>query len=109
MARTIDLSARAKADVASIFDWIKQRSPDGASRWYRAFLDAIRPLGKQANSHGTAPEAELLGIDLRQTLFKTSKGRIYRALFVFDDEKVHIVGIRGAGQNWVSRDDIELP
>jgi plasmid stabilization system protein ParE len=109
MSRLIRISARASADADAIFEWIEARSPDGAIRWYQAFLAALHLLQERAESYVAALEAEQLGIDLRQVLFKTRKGRVYRALFIIDHETVYIVGVRGAGQDLVSKDDIDLP
>ncbi|SFJ70078.1 type II toxin-antitoxin system RelE/ParE family toxin [Planctomicrobium piriforme] len=109
MTRLIHVSARANADADSIYEWIAASSADGANRWYETFLAALQLLRERADSYAAAPEAERLGVDLRQTLFKTRKGRTYRALFVIDHQTVYIVGVRGAGQNLVSEDDLDLP
>ncbi len=109
MNRSIRVSSRASADADSIYEWIAERSPTGATHWYQAFLHALQPLQHQAESYALAPEAERLAVDLRQTLFKTRKGRTYRALFLITDEIVHIVSVRGAGQDFVTVDEIEFP
>lgn len=109
MIRDVRVSARADADANAIFDWLEVRSPDGAVRWYQAFLAALERLRESADAYSAAPEAHRLGVDLRQVLFKTRKGHSYRALFVIDSEAVHIVSVRGAGQDLASADDIELP
>ena len=109
MSRTIQVSVRASADADTIYEWIAERSPVGATHWYQAFLDALHPLQHQAESYTLAPEAKRLGVDLRQALFKTRKGRTYRALFLITADIVHIVSVRGAGQDLATADEIEFP
>jgi plasmid stabilization system protein ParE len=105
---SLRVSGRAEQDADSIFDWIAARSPDGALRWYM-YLSTLRGLAADADGCEQAPEAERLGIDLQQKLFKTRKGRRYRGLFVTDQNTVHIVAVRGPGQDLATADDIELP
>lgn len=103
------MSERAERDVDVIFDWLAQRSKDGAVRWYLAYLDSLKSLPIHTTGCGLAPEAEKLGTDLRQVLFKTRKGNVYRSLFVFDGETIHVVAVRGAGQDLAEASDLELP
>ena len=53
-------------------------------------------------------EADDFGIDLRQSLFRTRRGRLYRLLFVIRGDVVHLAAVRGPGQEMVSADDLEL-
>jgi len=109
MIHRVSSSRQSDADAAVIFDWIAKRSPDGAIRWLEAFEAAARKLQTQADQCVPAPEADEIGIDLRQLIFRTRRGRPYRLLFVIRDDVVHLTAIRGAGQENVSIDDIELP
>ncbi len=82
MTLEVRVSGRTEKDVDTIFEWLAKRSKDGAVRWYHAYLISLHSLLIQAEGCGIAPEAEKLGIDLRQFLFKTRSGRVYRSLFV---------------------------
>ena len=42
-------------------------------------------------------------------LFKTRSGRVYRSLFVIEGNTIHVVGVRGAGQDLAGSGDLELP
>ncbi len=46
---------------------------------------------------------------IRNVLFKTRRGRTYQMLFVIRGAAVHVVSIRGAGQQPIRPDEIELP
>lgn len=89
---------RAQADVRSIAHWLAERSPKGAGAWLRAYDEMIRRLEKQADSCGSAYESENWDLDVRQSLFHTRRGRVYRALFLIEGHDVFILRVRGPGQ-----------
>jgi plasmid stabilization system protein ParE len=89
---------RAELDAQHIYDWIKERSPEGARRWWLAFEDACDRLQRQPFSFALAAEAELCGRDVRQILFKTWRGKYYRALYVIIEDEVRVLRVRGPGQ-----------
>jgi hypothetical protein len=72
-------------------------------------LAAMESLAETAFGCSVAPEADRLGIDLKQSLFKTRKGNRDRVLFVVIAETVPVVAVRGAGQDDVTAADIQLP
>ncbi|MEI8384002.1 MAG: hypothetical protein WCJ09_28070 [Planctomycetota bacterium] len=109
MIYSIHSSRRADTDVAVIFEWIANRSPEGALRWLDAFEAAVNHLRQNAPDCAFATEAEDLGIDLRHTMFRTRRGQIYRLLFVIHDDQVYLAGVRGPGQDVVSVEDVDLP
>jgi plasmid stabilization system protein ParE len=97
---------RAEIDARHIYDWISERSPDGARRWWLAFEDVCKRGARNPFGFSLAPEAELTGRDIRQMLFKTPRGRYYRALYVVVDDEVRIVRVRGPGQPDLSPDEL---
>ena len=58
----------------------------------------IRRLEQHASSCGPAQEHDDCEFDVRQALFKTRRGRVYRALFFIEGEDVYILRVRGPGQ-----------
>jgi len=109
MRLQVRVSGRAERDVDVIFEWISKRSADGAARWYAAYLESLRSLPNQAANCATAPEADGLAMELRQILFRTRKGSVYRTLFIIRDSVIYILGVRGQGQNLVTAEDLGLP
>lgn len=109
MSLQVRVSERAERDVDAIFEWLGKHSPDGALRWYEAYLNSLNSLPLKAPGSASAPEAESLEADVRQVFFKTRKGRTYRLLLVIMGQYIHVVGIRGAGQANVTRNDLEFP
>lgn len=97
---------RAQADVSSIARWLAERSPQGARAWLRVYDEMVRRLEQQANSCGLAYEKEDCGLDVRQALFKSRRGRVYRALFLLDGQDAYILRVRGPGQAPVQPDEL---
>jgi plasmid stabilization system protein ParE len=107
MSYRIQPSAQAETDIDRIFNWLSERSPDGAARWYESFWDATERLRKFPQSCSLATESKQFPEDVRCMLFGTKKGRTYRALFVVRDDVVHILCVRGPGEKAVKPKDIE--
>lgn len=109
MSFHVTLAARAKCDINQLFSWLSDRSPDGANRWYSQLLARLETLANTADGCPLAPEAEELGLPLRQSLFKTRRGNLYRTLFVIEGQTVRILTVRGPGQTAVTLDDLAEP
>jgi len=107
MTYRVHLTAQAEADIDRIFDWLFQRSPEGARRWYEAFWESAERLKSNPLSSALAPEDDGFPEEVRQMLFKTRQGRTYRALFVIRVDSVHILCVRGPGERPVKPEDIE--
>ena len=90
----------AEADFERQFDYIWQRSPQGANAWADAFDEAVGELRHTADSHGLAPESADHLFEVRQILFKTKSGNQYRLLYEISGSEVFIMTIRGLGQDF---------
>ena len=99
---------RAQADVRSIAHWLAERSPQGARAWLRAYDDMLQRLEQLASSYGPAHESDDCELDVRQALFKTRRGRVYRALFVIEGQEVYLLRVRGPGQAPVQPDELGI-
>lgn len=103
------VTRRAERDADGIYDWLARRSREGARKWYAAFRKMLRTLAKDPVRHAQAPEAGTLGLDIQQALFSTRYGHTYRALYTRVGHVVHVIAVRGAGEELVTLDDVELP
>jgi plasmid stabilization system protein ParE len=106
MTLQVRVLRRGQADIDDIHLWLRHRSPGGAAAWYAALVDRLNQLADSATACSIAPEAEKVGVDLRQAFFKTRRGRTYRILFVIVGSEVRVLRIRGPGQRAVSRRDL---
>ena len=108
MAFTVLFLRRAEADAEKIYEFIARRSASGASRWYSALVEAIAAIGQHPEHCSAAPESKRLHLDLRQRLFKTSRGRCYRLVFMIAGDQVPVLRIRGPGQPPIKQRDLQL-
>lgn len=105
----VRISEPAERDADEIFVWIAEHSADGAIRWWQALQDALTRLERNPTGLTQAPESNLFPEPLFQILFRTRRGRTYRALYIIRGDIVHVLRIRGPRQNLVSQSDIEPP
>lgn len=101
MSWNVIMTSRAKGEVESIYDYIAERSPDGAVRWLRAFQRARDELAEQAERFGSASESDTLQPELRQRFFSTKRGNRYRIVFKIVGADVFVLHVRGQGQNLI--------
>lgn len=107
MTRTLRTFPRADADIERIFVWLAKRSPQGAATWYAAFSIAIGRIVDKPMSFAVAAEAlPRWNRDIRQALFKTSRGNRYRIVFELIDAEIRILRVRGPGQPRLRRRDL---
>ena len=98
---------KAETDVRSITKYLYERSPQGAAAWLDAYRQTRTRLASNADSCGQAEENQHFDIDVRQALFKTRRGRIYRLLFTIVGNEVRILRVRGPGQAPAVAEDLE--
>ena len=106
MSLTVRELPKAKQDKDSIFRWLHQRSPQGALAWLDAYDVLLERLKADAQTFASAPESADCEIDVRQALFRTRRGRVYRALFFIEREEVFVLRVRGPGQAPVFPDEL---
>lgn len=108
MSFRVHVLARAERELDAILVWLVRRSPQGAARWLAAFEDAKDRLASNPLLCGLAPENDFVDAEIRQAIFKTRRGRRYRALFTIIGEEVRILHIRGPGQRLLTRRELGL-
>lgn len=101
MTYVVITTDRAERDIEDIFDYIAQRNPAGAARWFAAFMEAQAALREQPERHGLAPENGKYPSELRQTFFKTKRGNRYRIVYTIQGNQVSIMHVRGQGRDLV--------
>ncbi len=103
---TVTVLRRARRDIDHILEWIGKRSRPGAARWHAALQEAVAGLREDPTRFALAPESEDLGQPVRERLFKTRRGRVYRLLFLVVGSDVRILRVRGPGQAPLTEDEI---
>ena len=108
MSFKLRVLASADRDLQSIFDFISEQSPEGAGRWWNAFLDAAARATSHPGQCPFAPENSLVDQELRQFFFKTRRGKKYRAIFTIADDELLILRVRGPAQGPLADDEVLL-
>ena len=98
---------RAQSDVETIYLRIRDKSQLGAASWFGAFEQVLDRLANAPLQFPTAPESEALQRPLRNALFKSPRGRTYRAVFLIEEDAVYILRVRGPGQPPLENEEIE--
>jgi hypothetical protein len=93
---------KAKFDKDHISKWLFERSPQGAANWLNAYDEMVERLQREADTLAVAQENNDLDLEVREILFKTERGRRYRAVFHVDGANVYILRVRGPGQSPIS-------
>ena len=110
MRYRIDYLPSAHRDVEAVFHWTAARSAGGAASWYRACMAAIERLETSAVACGIAEEDEDHdGITIREALFKTRRGRMFRILFIVRGSVVSVLHVRSCSQGPLPPDEFRLP
>ena len=75
------ITPTAEADAVEAFEYIRARSPVNAARRLRGLYESIEKLEMLAGV-GRAMESDLLGVELRQLVYKS-----HRVLFSVDEKR----------------------
>lgn len=70
------------------------------------YLETLRKLPLISDNAPLIPEAEEFGQELREVLFKTRQGNPYRLVFLVDDSFIHVLFVRGLGQDYLGPEDL---
>jgi len=106
MKNELKILQRARDDAQHIFNYIQQRSPQGAANWWNAFFNAANQAASGVVQHGLAPENEYVPYPLQQVIFKTKQGRRYRFVFTIVVTELRILRVRGPGQPSLAPDEL---
>lgn|SRR5579863_1045561 len=109
MKFNVAVTAGADEDIRGILRWIADRSQTGAANWFRAWQSVLQSLRDRADHFGVAPESQFHPEPIRQALFKTRRGRPYRALFIIRDANALVLHVRGPGQDVLRPTEIRTP
>jgi toxin ParE1/3/4 len=109
MNLNVVVTREAQIHVRGIIRWLRERSTKGANTWRRKWLETLERLETIAPGCSIAPEGEFHPERIQEILFKTRRGKKYRAVFVIRNETVYVFAVRGPGQDLLKPDDINLP
>ena len=90
-------------EIETSYRWMCDNlSPELANNWYYELQDAIASLQKFPNRCMIAPEAKVIGGEIRQLWI--GKQRKYRVLFVVEEDIIAIIHVRNSHQSYLSEE-----
>lgn len=92
-------------DLDESYQWIKQRSPEAAGRWFNGFVEALNSLTTAPERCGLAPENDTVELEIRQLLYGRRSG-VYRALFTITGNEVHVLHICHAARQTMTVEEL---
>jgi plasmid stabilization system protein ParE len=96
MVFRVELSDRAQADIAAIYDWLFSHQAENAGqRWFVAMREAIASLSTLPTRCPISPESRDSPNEVRQLLYGR-KPHVYRILFTIEHDVVQVLHIRHA-------------
>jgi plasmid stabilization system protein ParE len=98
MTYRVILFRRAKEDVRKILRWLQKRSPDGMVRWRDEFYKTLDEIAADPSLSSAVSEGTRLPAGLKQWLFSTRQGNVYRIVFLIEREEIWVLRVRGPGQ-----------
>ena len=101
MAYRVRILPAALQDAKDCYLYIAAESPDTAIAWFEGLLDAIDSLAIMPNRCAVAPEAAIIGREIRVLVYR----KHYRILFCVEKEVVRIYHIQHSARAYLSRDE----
>lgn len=102
MAHRIRITPEAEHDLRAIGDYIvSQHAPLAAKRFVAALRRRIAALKSFPSAYGLAPEAQAVGVDLRQMIHG-----IYRVLYTVENQIVTIHAVRHGARRPLRPDEL---
>jgi hypothetical protein len=101
MAFEVVLLRQAQTDFDSILAWFAEKAPNSLPKWLDSYERILSRLEHDPSAFAFSPEDDVLKSSIRQALFWTGGGHVYRLLFVIAGDEVRVLHIRGPGQDYV--------
>src|SRR5438046_9658410 len=83
----------AQAEIEAAYEWIAERAPRTAIRWYNRLLKAIGSLADNPERCSLAPEDEYFPEEIRNLLYGKRRNA-YRVIFTIRGDTVHVLHFR---------------
>jgi plasmid stabilization system protein ParE len=99
------VSATAKANMRDGYRWAARNAPEAAAKWLERFYHALQSLATYPERCGVAPEAALMGREIRQLLFGRRRS-VWRALFVIEGQEVRVLHVRRGTRDVASLEEL---
>jgi len=107
VTRRVVVTHRAAAQLNATADWIAERAPLSAEKWFAEFAAKLQTLAENPERRPRARESRQMPFELRELLF--GQRRQWRVLFTVRQDIVFVMAIRHAAQEDVTLEDLLEP
>jgi plasmid stabilization system protein ParE len=97
MAFQVRITQTAKAEIDTVYSWLRQRNSVYADKWFRELMDTIATLQEKPLRCTLAPENDALTEEIRQLIYGKSRNK-YRILFAIREDTVFVLHVRHSSQ-----------
>jgi plasmid stabilization system protein ParE len=86
------------------FQWIRERSPQGAAAWRARNIEAVQSLETSPERHPLARESAAFSVEIRCLLSGKNRSA-FRILYQIKDNEVRVLAIRRPSQDLMDSED----
>ena len=104
MLHRVIITDPADENFRDHFQWVRERSPQGAEAWRTRIIEAIRSLQIAPERHALARESSAFPIDIRCLLSGKHRSAI-RLLYQIKGDEVRVLAIRRPSQDLMKPDN----
>ncbi|TVR07928.1 MAG: type II toxin-antitoxin system RelE/ParE family toxin [Phormidium sp. GEM2.Bin31] len=97
MVFQVRLARIAEREIETSYEWLNQRNPQQADRWFRGLMNKLATLQNPPHRCALAVENSSFPEEIRQLLYG-KRPHIYRVLFIIRSETVYVVHVRHSKQ-----------
>lgn len=97
MVFQVELARTAERDIEVTYEWLKQRNPRQADRWFRNLMNKLATLQDKPHRCALAVENDNFSEEIRQLLYG-KRPQTYRVLFIIREEIAYVIHVRHSKQ-----------
>ena len=105
MDYSVVVTENAKDNLRAAYRRAAEHAPETAARWLHRFEAALDTLSSNPERCTLAPENDSVEQEIRQ-FFYGKRGRIYRALFTIEGNRVIVLHVRWGGMDLATEDEL---
>jgi plasmid stabilization system protein ParE len=104
MRHRVVITDPADRNFRDHFQWIKERSSQGADAWRSRIIEAVKSLENSPERHALARESAAFPVEIRCLLSGKNRSA-FRILYQIKDNEVRVLAIRRPSQDLMDPED----
>ena len=104
MSHRVVITDPADKNFRDHFQWIRERSPQGAEAWRARIIEAVKSLEISPERHPLARESAAFRVQIRCLLAGKNRSA-FRILYQIKGEEVRVLAIRRPSQDLMGPED----